>query len=221
MLHEVNSPILADSISGQDRRMTTAYLVQHGEKERLPGDPGLTQAGREQAIRAGQWLRDQGIRALYSSPQRRALQTADGIASVTGLAIQTDARLAERLNWDGRESYDAFLALWDRTTDDRDLVPPGGESARQAAERLLDFLADLRVSTGSVAAVTHGGVTIELLRTLLGDEAVPADLFSAGVPPCAITAIDDLHVVAIASRPASAGHVDREGEDLPGAGPGG
>jgi len=25
--------------------MTMAYLVQHGEKERLPGDPGLTQAG--------------------------------------------------------------------------------------------------------------------------------------------------------------------------------
>ncbi|MGH3259462.1 MAG: phosphoglycerate mutase family protein [Streptosporangiaceae bacterium] len=49
-----------------------AYLVQHGEKERLPGDPGLTQAGRAQAIRAGQWLRDQGIRTLYSSPMRRA-----------------------------------------------------------------------------------------------------------------------------------------------------
>jgi broad specificity phosphatase PhoE len=94
--------------------MTMAYLIQHGEKERLPGDPGLTEAGREQAIRAGRWLRDQGIRTLYSSPLRRALQTADGIASVTGLAIDTDARLTERLNWDGRESYDAFLALWAR-----------------------------------------------------------------------------------------------------------
>jgi broad specificity phosphatase PhoE len=180
--------------------MTMAYLVQHGEKERLPGDPGLTEAGREQAICAGRWLRDQGIRALYSSPLRRALQTAGGIASVTGLAVQTDARLTERLNWDGRESYDAFLALWARTTDDRDLVPTGGESSRQAGARLLAFLADLRASAGPVAAVTHGGVTIELLRTLLGDAAVPPDLFSAGVPPCAITAIDDLRVVTIASE---------------------
>ena len=208
--------------------MTMAYLVQHGEKERLPGDPGLTQAGRAQALRAGQWLRDQGIRTLYSSPMRRALQTADGIASVTGLAIQTDARLRERLNWDGRESYDAFLARWARTTDDRDLVPAGGESARQAGARLLAFLADL-AAPGPVAAVTHGGVTIELLRTLLGDDGLPSDLLSAGVPPCAVTAVDDLHVVAIASRtsapgdpsrPARAGHVDREGEDLAGAGPG-
>jgi broad specificity phosphatase PhoE len=179
--------------------MTMVYLVQHGEKERLPGDPGLTQAGREQAIRAGQWLRDQGIRTLYSSPLRRAHETAGGIASVTGLAIQTDARLRERLNWDGRESYDTFLALWARTTDDRDLVPVGGESSRQAGARLLAFLTDLG-APGPVAAVTHGGVTIELLRTLLGDDALPPDLLSAGVPPCAITAVDDLHVVAIASR---------------------
>jgi broad specificity phosphatase PhoE len=180
--------------------MTMAYLVQHGEKERRPGDPRLTQAGRDQAVRAGQWLRDQGIRALYSSPLRRALQTADGIASVTGLAVQTDARLGERLNWEGRESYDAFLARWDRTTDDRDFVPAGGDSSRQAGARLLAFLADLRGSVGPVAAVTHGGVTIDLLRTLLGDEALPPDLLSAGVPPCAITAVDDLHVVTIASR---------------------
>ncbi len=180
--------------------MTMAYLVQHGEKERLPGDPGLTQAGRDQAVRAGQWLRDQGIRTLYSSPLRRALQTAEGIASVTGLAVQTDARLRERLNWDGGQSYDAFLALWDRTTDDRDFVPACGESSRQAGARLLAFLADLRASVGPVAAVTHGGVTIDLLRTILGDAAVPPDLFSAGVPPCVITAVDDLHVVRIASR---------------------
>jgi hypothetical protein len=38
------------------------------------------------------------------------------------------------------------------------------------------------------------------LRTLLGDDAVPPDLLSAGVPPCAITAVDDLRVVTIASR---------------------
>jgi broad specificity phosphatase PhoE len=29
--------------------MVLVYLVQHGEKEHLPGDPGLTDAGRQQA----------------------------------------------------------------------------------------------------------------------------------------------------------------------------
>jgi broad specificity phosphatase PhoE len=65
---------------------------------------------------------------------------------------------------------------------------------------LLAFLADLSASVGPVAAVTHGGVTIELLRTLLGEDALPPDLLSAGVPPCAITAVDDLRVVTIAAR---------------------
>src|SRR5690348_3836087 len=29
--------------------VTTIYLVQHGDKERLPGDPGLTELGKRQA----------------------------------------------------------------------------------------------------------------------------------------------------------------------------
>jgi broad specificity phosphatase PhoE len=179
--------------------MTTTYLVQHGEKENLPGDPGLTQAGRRQATRAGEWLRGQGIRTLYSSPMRRAQQTAECIAAVTGLTVQTDARLRERLNWDGSQPYDAFLALWARTTGDRDYVPPGWDSSRQAGARLMEFLAGLPAAPTPVAAVTHGGVTIDLLRDLLGDDELPPHLLTAGIPPGAITAISDLHVVMIAS----------------------
>ena len=85
--------------------MAVAYLVQHGEKEPVPGDPGLTQAGRQQA---GRWLHGRGVQALYTSPLRRARETAEAIASVTGLAAQPDARLAERLNWDGSQPYEAF-----------------------------------------------------------------------------------------------------------------
>jgi broad specificity phosphatase PhoE len=61
--------------------MTTAYLVQHGEKESLPGEPGLTQAGGRKA-RAGQRLRGQGIQTFYSSPMRRARET--GAITATG-----------------------------------------------------------------------------------------------------------------------------------------
>jgi phosphohistidine phosphatase SixA len=81
--------------------MTMVYLVQHGEKQRLPGDPGLTQLGRQQATRTGRWLSGHGVSALWTSPLRRARETADCIAAVTGLAVQPDARLEERLNWDG------------------------------------------------------------------------------------------------------------------------
>jgi broad specificity phosphatase PhoE len=179
--------------------MAVVYLVQHGEKQGSPGDPGLTQTGRQQAARTGQRLSSLGVRALYTSPMRRARETAGCIASVTGLAVQPDARLAERLNWDGSQPYDAFLALWARTTRDRDYVPASGESSRQAGTRLQAFLAGLRGTPGPAAAVTHGGITTDLLRSLLGDDAVPPQILDAGIPPCAITAIDDLNIVTVAS----------------------
>jgi broad specificity phosphatase PhoE len=81
--------------------VTMVYLVQHGDKERLPGDPGPTALGRQQATRTGRWLSSRGVRALWTRPMRRARETADCIAAVTGLAVQPDARLRERLNWDG------------------------------------------------------------------------------------------------------------------------
>jgi broad specificity phosphatase PhoE len=179
--------------------MVMVYLVQHGEKEPLPGDPGLTELGRQQAVQTGRWLSALGVVALWTSPMRRARQTAESIASVTGLAIQPDDRLRERLNWDGSMPYDAFLALWARTVRDRDLVPEGGQSARQAGARPQEFLAGLCGQPGPVAAVTHGGVTIELLRTVLGEDALPPAVLAAGIPPCAVTALDYLNAVMVAS----------------------
>ena len=179
--------------------MTLAYLVQHAEKEPLPGDPGLTGTGREQATCTGRWLCGLGMRALYSSPMRRARETAEGIASVTGLEVRADARLRERLNWDGSLPFDAFLALWARTMQDRDWAPPNGESSRQAGARLREFLAGLAWTPGPVAVVTHGGITVDLLRNLLGDDGMPAPVLAAGIPPCAVTAVDDRSVVMIAS----------------------
>ena len=81
----------------------------------------------------------------------------------------------------------------------RDWVPAGGESSRQAGARLQEFLAGLPAEPGPVAVVTHGGITVDLLRNLLGDEAVPPGVLATGIPPCAVTAVDDLNVVMIAS----------------------
>lgn len=179
--------------------MTVVYLVQHGAKQPGSGDPGLTELGRMQATRTGRWLDGLGIGALWTSPIRRARETAECIAAVTGLAAQADARLRERLNWDEGVPWDTFADLWARTTDDRDLVPEGGQSSRQAGARLQAFLSGLRGQPGPVAAVTHGGVTVDLLRSLLGEDALPPGVLAAGIPPCAITTIDDLNPVMIAS----------------------
>jgi hypothetical protein len=86
--------------------VTTIYLVQHGDKERLPGDPGLTELG----------------------------------------------------------------------------------------------------GSGPVAVVSHGGVTVDLLRNLLGDDGLPPRLVEDHIPPCAITTFDGLHVIGI---PATSHLIDR------------
>jgi broad specificity phosphatase PhoE len=178
--------------------VTVIHLVQHGEKEPMPGDPGLTALGREQAAVTARWFRRAGLAAVYSSPLRRARQTAEPIAAAACLPVQVDDRLRERVNWEGTEPLDRFLADWDWSTRDRDFVPGGGESSRSAGERLRGFVAGLAGGPGPVAAVSHGGVTTDLLRTLAGDDALPPRLLDDGIPACAITTLEDLEVIAIA-----------------------
>lgn len=179
--------------------VTLIYLVQHGDKERLAGDPGLTERGSDQAAATARWLQGAGLQALFSSPLRRARETAAAIAAATGLPVQLDSRLRERWNWDGTQSFEAFLADWDRSAQDRDFTLGNGESSRSAGERMRAFVAGLSGGPGPVAAVSHGGVTTDLLRTLLGDEALPPRLLAEGIPPCAVTTLDGLHVVSMAS----------------------
>jgi broad specificity phosphatase PhoE len=179
--------------------VTLIYLVQHGEKERGPGDPGLTALGREQSAVTARWFRRIEVTAVYSSPLRRARQTAAPIAATAGLAVRVDKRLRERVNWEGAEPLGRFLADWHRAARDRDFVPGTGESSRSAGERLRGFVVGLAGREWTVVAVSHGGVTTDLLRTLAGDDAVHPRLLDDGIPACAITILEDLEVITIAS----------------------
>jgi broad specificity phosphatase PhoE len=182
--------------------MALVYLVQHAQKEAGPGDPGLTAAGRAQAGRMARWLQSRDVCRLYSSPLRRAVETAEVVAAGLGLSIAFDARLRERVNWDGGCKFQSFSEDWERSVRDRDFVPSGGDSSRQAGSRMCAFLQDLTAMQGTVVAVTHGGVTTDLLRTLIGDDKLPARLLRDGIPACVITiiqCIQDMRVTAIAS----------------------
>jgi broad specificity phosphatase PhoE len=175
-------------------------LVQHGEKARTAGDPGLTPAGAQQAARtaaflAGRHRAGERIAGLLASPARRTRETAAPLAAALGLPVRLDARLRERMNWgDGPpgQPLGDFLAEWARASADRDFTPSSGVSSRAAGARLLAALDDLATTGpgGRLVLVTHGGVTVDLLRTLLGDEALrrrhPA-LLAQGVPPAAVT----------------------------------
>lgn len=79
--------------------MTVFYLIRHGEKVKIIGDAPLSLAGSVQARSTAQYLQDRPISSVYTSPLRRAEETAVHIASVHGLPLVEDARLRERANW--------------------------------------------------------------------------------------------------------------------------
>lgn len=172
--------------------MSTFYLVQHAEKQRRGGDPGLTVTGRAQALWTGTCLRGRSIGQVWASPLRRARETAEIIAAVLGLPVQTDARLRERMSWNNSQPLDAYFADWRRATDDRDYQPLLGDSSREAGSRFAAFLSDHAGDDRDMVVVSHGGVTIDLLRTLYGDQRIGTrpELISDGVPPCAITRLN-------------------------------
>lgn len=180
--------------------MVEFVLVQHGEKERTQGDPGLTPVGLQQAERTAAflvWGHRAGARIwrILASPLRRAQETATPLAGALGLPVRLDSRLRERMNWgEGPpgQSLGDFLEEWARATRDRDFCPSSGESSRMAGARLLGTLDDLAVAHPGerIVVVTHGGVTVDLLRTLFGDDAVRRQhggVLTQGVPPGAIT----------------------------------
>ncbi len=83
---------------------TEVLLIRHGEAQALPAgealepkeiDLPLTQRGHAQAAAVAERLRKRGIAAIYSSPLRRARETADALARSASLPITDDARLRE------------------------------------------------------------------------------------------------------------------------------
>lgn len=84
--------------------MGKIFLVRHGQSEDnaagvLGGrrDSGLTALGMRQARRTAEELQGRGISVIYSSPLKRAYDTARSIADKLGIKdITTDARLMER-----------------------------------------------------------------------------------------------------------------------------
>jgi len=175
-------------------------IVQHAQKEPVPGDPGLTLLGHDQARQAGARLRHAGpIDELWASPLRRAIETAGHIATELGVpvpAIRRDNRIRERMNWPGEphQSWQDFQREWERSTIDRDFRPLFGDSSRPAGERFAAFLDERHVARpgGRIIVVAHGGVTVDLLRIWFGDERVrdaAPGAIQDGIAPCRITRI--------------------------------
>lgn len=73
------------------------FLVRHCESTGQNASAPLTAVGQTQAIHLADHLERLGVDLLVSSPYIRAQQSVAPLAQRLGLAVETDARLAERV----------------------------------------------------------------------------------------------------------------------------
>jgi broad specificity phosphatase PhoE len=150
--------------------VTTILLARHGETDwnregRFQGhaDPPLNRTGRAQAVDLSVALMAEQLAAVYSSPLRRALETAEVLAASHGLepVPVDDLREVDVGSWSGltraevEERFPAQFARWL----DYGQGWEDGETYEEMGRRAVDALLGLAAAHDGerVLAVTHGG----------------------------------------------------------------
>ena len=150
--------------------MTTILLARHGETDwnregRFQGwaDPPLNATGRAQAVDLSVQLMAEELAAVYSSPLRRAYETAEVVAASRGLEpVTVDAlREVDVGSWSGLtraeieqrfpDQYARWLGYGQGWED--------GETYEQMVDRVVGALQELAEARDGerILAVTHGG----------------------------------------------------------------
>lgn len=155
--------------------MKHVYLIRHAlpdfpEGERMclgRTDLPLGHEGLAQAEAMARSLPP--VTRVYSSPLRRAVQTARAVGEPV---ILQDLQEMSAGEWDGltfREIRARYPALYAARSRDKTLPLPGGEPASVALPRFRRALTRaVREAPGDVAVVAHGGIMALFLGTLDG-----------------------------------------------------
>jgi broad specificity phosphatase PhoE len=161
----------------------TLVLIRHAETDwnrerRYQGrrDTVLSEAGRAQAGAAGRLLAGEPLQAVWSSPLRRARETAAAIAGPRGLAVRVEPAFEEMHfgQWEGltvEEVNARFPALYRAWLETPHLVAlPGAETLGEVRARALKGLEGLRAAHEgqTVCLVTHGVTSRILILEALG-----------------------------------------------------
>lgn len=163
--------------------MTHIILVRHGQTEwnriemfRGRIDIELNETGHRQAEAVSRRLCKRKVGAIYSSPLKRALQTAWAIAESCGLQVQplegiTDIDYGGWAGHSPEEVASRYGDLYRAWLDTPHLVQfPKGESLDQVRTRAMDILGRVSLRSGSetVVLVSHLVVNRVLICAVLG-----------------------------------------------------
>ena len=162
--------------------MTQIMLVRHGETEWNVGeifrgriDIGLNETGIKQTELLAEYLSHLPLEAIYSSPLKRALKTAEMIADYHKLGVEIAPGLIDFNfgEWQGlphqevKDKYKGIYAKWINSPDQVKI--PAGESLNDVRERALDVVNNVVARyEGRVVLVSHRVVNKVLICALLG-----------------------------------------------------
>lgn len=181
---------------------TRLILLRHGEPDetvrgRCYGrlDPGLSARGRDQIRRAWLLLGNHDAAAIYSSPSRRAVESAN-LRAVNTPAAEVDERLRE-IDFGEFEglTYREIAARYPQKYDEWMTYPtnvafPGGETFATMSARVRAGIDEIRrVHSGqTVVTVSHGGVNRVALAEAL--DLDPRHIFRLAQAYACVNVID-------------------------------
>ena len=181
------------------------YMVRHGETDwnterRLQGrvDIPLNEFGRSLAVKTGKGLKDIQFDICFTSPLKRARETAELILAGRETPIVDDLRITEmafavleglhcsKERWEVPDSFQSFF------NDPANFEPaPGGESFAQVKKRTGDFLQWLygQNQYENVLITTHGAALSGLINNIKGESL--ENYWGVGVHKnCAVTEVE-------------------------------
>lgn len=161
--------------------MIRLLLVRHGQtegnvQERYQGrtDVELNEVGLQQADRLARRLSSEKIDCVYSSDLKRAVQTAERVASARNLRVNPRKELRELDvgEFEGKrleeivEDHGPLEEMWS----EGEWRAPGGETLSELSARVDRFVADVKRchEEGTILVVAHGGMLRSLISGFLG-----------------------------------------------------
>ena len=160
------------------------YLFRHGETDynqqrRWQGQGvnlDLNANGIAQAQSLAEKLRDKKIEVIYSSPLKRALQTAQAVAEINNAPIKILDDLTEgsvgdcegALRDDVAKKYPEIWDIWYGDNDIMDVRWPNGESKLEVQQRMVRAFDLMASSPESVIGVASHGAAMRYFLLKFG-----------------------------------------------------
>jgi broad specificity phosphatase PhoE len=167
--------------------MRTLYLIRHACPAVVgvllgQSNPPLSDQGRREAHRAFSGLE---VRRVYSSPLRRALETAAFLCSPSDVTVLDELAEISLGAWDGKtweEVQRTDPALANRKSEDWfGVTPPDGESWAAFTTRVMKALDRVRTGPLPAAIVAHLAVNSVIAATLASAQSRQTQ---PSAPPC-------------------------------------